>query len=147
MTAPRQLLLFTLGDQRFGVFSTDVHEILRAAAPSPLPGAPDVVLGVLDVRGTPVPVFDVRSRFRLALRPTDHLVALQAGPRRALLVVEQVLYLVRVDAADLELAAPLPTRTGWVAGVGRLPDGTVVLLDPAAFLTESEGDALDAALA
>lgn len=144
------LLLFTLDGHRFGLHAADVREILRAAAPSPLPGAPTVVIGVLDVRGALLPVYDIRSRFRLeprALRHTDHLIAVRAGARSALVAVEEVEDLVHVPAADVEQATGVASRTGWVAGVAKLPDGTVVLLDLAAFLTEAEGDAVDAALA
>lgn len=82
---------------------------------SPLPGAPPVVEGVVNVRGKVVPVFDLRGRFGLPPPPADpgqHLIILSGSPRTAA---------VRVDAAEDFLSMPDSERTS--PRPGSLPRG------------------------
>jgi purine-binding chemotaxis protein CheW len=60
----RELLIFEIGASRFGLPSADVREVLRAVTIVPLPGAPPIVEGLINVRGRIVPVLDIRRRFR-----------------------------------------------------------------------------------
>lgn len=144
-----QILEFGLDGHRFGIYARDVHEVLRAATPSPLPGAPAVVSGILNLRGTFVAVYDLRSRFGLpprALEASDHFVIADAG-RKVSVVVDRAHALITIPVADIEAARDLPTTTDGVAGAVRLPDGMIVLVDLREFLTEAESTQLDAALA
>jgi purine-binding chemotaxis protein CheW len=79
-------LLFELDGQRYGLPAERVREILRMVAISPLPGAPEAVEGIVNVRGEIVPVYDVRKRFGLparAIDPAEHLVVLTCRDRAA----------------------------------------------------------------
>ena len=123
---------------------------------TPLPGAPAVVEGVVNVRGTVVPVLDLRARFGLpprAVDPGQHLIILGGGTRAAA---------VRVDAADDFISVPdgevagpgsfAESTTGvtsvrHLAGVAATVEDTTVILNLAEFLSSSESEALDHALA
>jgi len=59
------VLTFALAGERCAIAAEDVREVLRAALPARLPKAPDVVAGVLNVRGELVPLLDIRGRFGL----------------------------------------------------------------------------------
>jgi purine-binding chemotaxis protein CheW len=148
--APREVLLFTLEGQRYGLRAEDVRELVRAARLTPLPRAPAVVEGLLNLRGMLLPVLDLRRRFHHPARPLsplDHFIVAKAGARRVVL---------RVDRAEgLRLLAPgewdatpreLP-GLGAVAGAVKLEDGVVLVHDLAAFLSQAEALELDAALA
>ena len=137
---------FVMDGHRFGLLARDVREVLRAATPSPLPRAPAIVLGLLNVRGELVPVIDVRSRFGLrprALAHTDHLVVATAGTRSVAFAVEAADVLVEVVADAIEVAR---AHGEHVAGVVKLADGALVVYDLATFLSQTEADQLDAAL-
>ena len=143
-------LLFTLDERRFALPVPQVREALPAVAITPLAGAPGVVEGVVDVRGTVVPVLDLRARFGLpprAISPDDHLVLAQAGARPVLLRVDRVTDVATLEDADVAAARPDDPALRHLAGVARLPDGLVLLADVEAFLTQGEADALAAALA
>lgn len=159
------VLLFALGKRRGGLLAAQVIEVLRAATVLPLPGAPALVEGVLDVRGEVVPVIDPRVRLGLPpspLRPSDHLVLARAGRRTVAVRVDQVLDLVQVPAETVTEAARLTPTAPLVAGVVRLagaeaaaPESTavgseagglVLLHDLNAFLSRAEDEALEAAL-
>lgn len=148
------LLVFELANQRFGLPLRDVQEVVRAVLPAPLPGAPPLVEGLIDVRGALAPVLDVRRRFGLAPRALDAdqhfvLVRTSAGdrpPRLVALRVDRAADLARVEEAgpdELERAGP---GSPHVAGVARLPDGLILIHDVARFLSAAEAEALDEAM-
>lgn len=145
-----ELLVWELEGGRYGLDAREVREVVRAVAVSRLPGAPPVVLGVIGVRGELVPVFDLRRRFGLPPRPLDpseHFVLARTGTRTAALRVDAVVGL-RTAAPELlaDARASVP-RAERVAGVARLPDGLVVVVDLGAFLAHAEEMSLAAALA
>ena len=143
-----QLLLFSLDGERIAVPVDVVVESVRAVAVTPLPKAPGVVEGVIDLRGAVVPVFDMRLRFRRASRavsPADHFVIVHAGARLAALHVDQVLDLIEVDDAAVATLDGR-VRAEHVAGVATLADGLALIHDVATFLTRAEAETLDAAL-
>jgi purine-binding chemotaxis protein CheW len=145
-----EVLVFEVARWRFGVPSSDVRELLRAVTIVPLPKAPAVVEGIIDVRGTIVPVLDIRSRFRLpgkAVEHSDHLLVARAGERLVALRVDRALDLARVGADEIEEAARIAPGVEYVAGVAKLPDGLVLIHDLRTFLSQAESAALDRSLA
>lgn len=134
------ILRFALHDRTLGILADHVREVLRAAKPSPLPEAPPLVVGVLNVRGEQIPVYDIRARFGLparALLATDAIVVAKAGERWAGIVVDRALDLVHSDSiADVIPGACL------TSGTALLPDGSLVICDLAHFLSSDEEDAL-----
>lgn len=144
-----EIVVFELGAQRYALALADVQELLRAVTIVPLPKAPSVVEGVIDVRGHVVPVLDVRQRFGLApkaLEPGDHLVLATTGARTVAIRVDRAVDLVRVDAGQIEDAKAAALGTCCVAGIARLPDGLVLIHDLREFLSAAESTDLEAAL-
>jgi purine-binding chemotaxis protein CheW len=147
---PREVLLFTLEGQRYALPSTDVRELVRAARLTPLPRAPDVVEGLLNLRGELLPVLDLRRRFRLPprpLSPMDHFIIAQAGARRAGLRVDRAEGFLTLEPGALDETPSTLPGVGYVAGAVKLPEGLVLVHDLRSFLSEAEALALDAALA
>ena len=144
-----ELLLFELGGQRYGLPAADVRELLRAVAVTPLPHAPVLVEGVINVRGTLVPVLDIRARFHLPARPlehTDHLIVAQAADRLVALRVDRALELTRLDPTAFERAEAVVPGVVYFAHLAKLPDGLVLVHDLNTFLSQTEADELTAAL-
>jgi purine-binding chemotaxis protein CheW len=141
--------VFELGGRRYGLPAADVRQLLRAAAPTPLPRAPALVKGVINLRGTLLPVLDVRGRFGLPPRPIepdDHFIVAQAAGRLVALHVDRAVDLVRLDAADLADARGLVPGAEHLAWVARTPDDLVLIHDLATFLSRAEAAALESAL-
>lgn len=146
------ILLFQVHGQRFGLRAARVREVQRVVAIVPLPNAPAAVEGLIDVRGRLVPVYGIRSRFRMPARevePSDHLVLAEARGRLVALRVDRVLDLVRIDEQDVEDPSTLVDGVGteFVAGVARMEDGLVLIHDLDTFLSQAEEAELDAAIA
>lgn len=147
-----QLLCFSIDEHRYGIPSDVVLEIVRAVAVTSLPGATSVVAGVIDVRGTIVPVFDLRARFGLPTRhvvPADRFILVRTPSRVAAVHVGHVADLVDVDDQSLswnDFQTQVPTAR-YVAGAATLADGLILIHDVATFLSSAEAESLDSALA
>ena len=147
---PREVLLFTLEGQRYALPTQDVRELIRAVRLTPLPRAPAVIEGLLNLRGELLPVLDLRRRFRLPARPLssmDHLIIAHAGARSVALRVDRAEGLLTLEPATFDPAPQHLPGVGYVAGALKLPDGLVLMHDLRTFLSEAEGLALDEALA
>ena len=143
-----EILVFELDDHRYGLALDSVREIVRAVALARLPGAPAVVEGVINYRGTVVPVFDLRSRFGHAakrLELSDHFIVAQAGEALVAVRADRADWPVDVAAADIE-ALDSPVTSAHVSAVCKLPDGLVLIHDLETFLSTSESLELHAAL-
>jgi purine-binding chemotaxis protein CheW len=149
-TGPTQLhvLIFELAGRTCAFALVDVEEVLRAVAIEPLPAAPPIVEGVINRRGTLVPVLDAAARFgfeRSAARASDQLIVLRAEMTVAVRVSRAVT-IREVTLAPGEPQRGLPPGVVHVAGFALVPDGVLVVLDLRAFLSHEEAGALHHAL-
>lgn len=143
------LVVFSLNGHRYGLPAADVQEVVRAVALAPLPKAPPIVEGVINVRGQVVPVLDIRTRFRLphqALAPGDYFVLARAAELLVALRVEAGVQLAELADGDLESLEQVVSAAGYVSGVGKLPDGLVLIHDLRTFLASAESAQLAEAL-
>ena len=143
------LLRVHLGGTVVGLPASSVRELVRAVAITPMPGAPAIVEGVVNVRGELVPVIDVRRRLALPARtldPTEFLVILRDGPRTLAMRVDDVDDLVEIPADGMEPSAALSPALRDLAGLSARADGVLVIYDPAAFVSQAEAEAVDALL-
>lgn len=101
-----------LGGLPFAVDVTDVREVVVLDATTAVPGAPPAVIGVMNLRGTVVPVVEARPLLGLPIRARgDRALVLDDGMRRAALVVEGVLGLTALDQVH-----PAPAAVAEMAG-------------------------------
>ena len=147
---PVTLLVFRLEDRRFAVLASLVREAVRVVAVTPLPRAPAIVEGVINIRGVLVPVLDIRQRFGMrpaALSLDQHLLIAWAGARLVALRVDGAEALVEVEADAIEPATRVAPGAELVAGLAKLADGVLVIHDLERFLSLGEAEAVDAAVA
>jgi purine-binding chemotaxis protein CheW len=131
-------LVFEVGGRRFGLPAADLREIVRAVSVTPLPGGPAAVEGVINVRGSVVPVIDLRRALGLPPRGvalSDHLVILRSGTTPLALRVDRAL---EIRAAGADAAAKGGGRLVGVDG------GLVPVLEVRDFLAAEEWAALGA---
>jgi purine-binding chemotaxis protein CheW len=135
---------FALDQHRFALPLESVSRIVRAAEVTPLPLAPDVVAGALDIGGRVLPVFNLRRRLRLPERPLaldDQFVIAHTSRRPVALMVDRALGL--IDARPVDDGAELAPN---LRGILSLPDGLVLIQDLESFLSPEEDQALQRAL-
>lgn len=130
----------TLGIDRetFALPVETVREILDMCEISKLPNAPQQLLGMIDVRGTAVPVIDLRTKFglpRIDATPNTRILVLEflAQGRKTLigLVADRVFEVTNLDDDRLDPAPDTGCRwrADHIAGIGRRSDKFVVVLD------------------
>ena len=123
-----RVLVFDIDGRRFGLDASGVREVLPAAALTFLPNLPPGIQGVLDIRGTAVPIIGVRSALGLEERPlhsTDHLVIANARGRTVGLHVDHAIEIVNIDPTSLDNSdgdENADDPTSWVA---RLDGGLI----------------------
>jgi purine-binding chemotaxis protein CheW len=138
------VLVFQLDGRHHGVDAGAVAEILPALAVSPFPGQPPYVAGAIDLRGTIVPVVDLRVRFGRPSRPmelSDRIVVARARGRLVALWVDGVEDVVPLDEAAWAPAGGLVTGDRTLAGVVATAGGLTAIHDLDAFVAECEADA------
>lgn len=149
--AAEPFLVFQLGDARYAVHAGLVERAIPAVAVTPLPGAPAVVRGVVDVHGMLRPVYDARVRVGLPpleLRLSDRMLLMSVGgPDGVVVLVDAVENLVRLEEEALKTAEELTAQSTGMNGIARLEDGLAVILDIDHFLTTDEAAALERAMA
>lgn len=133
-----QVLTFTLGAETYGVDILRVQEIRGYSTVTRIPQAPAHVLGVLNLRGSIVPIVDMRMRFNLEraeYTPLTVIIVLSvespAGRRDIGVVVDGVSDVIDVAVADIKPAPELgeQVNTEFIEGLAAVSGRMVMLLD------------------
>lgn len=93
MDQSNHLVLFTLNDRIFALPLTNVERITRAAAITPLPSGPDIVIGVINLQGQVLPVVNIRKRFSMDDKPIsteDHFIVAKVESECFAILVDTV---------------------------------------------------------
>lgn len=103
-TNTMQLIAFSIGDQTYGVEITTVREIRAWNGATPLPNTREYVRGVINLRGTIVPIFDLRARFGDGpTSPTKNhvVVVMSVGDKWVGILVDAVSDILTVSKDDI----------------------------------------------
>ena len=144
-----EVLAFKLDGQRYGLPLSEVERVVRAAEVTPLPKAPAVVLGVLDVNGTILPVLSMRRRLRLPEREVqvgDQFLIARTKRRTVALVIDEARSIYQVPESKIASAARAIPGAEQLQGIAMLDDGLMFIYDLEKFLSLEEAAALEAAL-
>lgn len=141
--AADEFLTFALGEEEYGVEILKVQEIRGYDTVTRLPDAPDYIKGVINLRGTIVPVIDMRLKFRLARADYNELtvmIVLNVADRVVGMVVDSVSDVIRLDAVQIravpELGATIDRQ--FLTGIGTLDERMLILLDIERLMTSAE---------
>jgi purine-binding chemotaxis protein CheW len=143
------LVVFTLDTQRYALRAAVVKRVVRMVEITPLPQAPDIVLGVISVQGQIIPVLNPRKRFRLPehnIGLSDQLIIAYTAQRPVALVVDTVTGVVEYGATAVTAAETILSGLTYVQGVAQLAEGLVLIHDLDTFLSLQEERALDEAM-
>ena len=139
----REVLVFVLGTEKYGVDILKVQEIRSYEKVTPLPAAPDYLKGVVNLRGVIVPVIDLRMKFGLkdpAYDATTVMVILRIGARVVGIVVDGVSDVIRLAPSDVKAAPELGTLvdSSYLAGLATRDERMILLVDIEKFLSSGE---------
>jgi purine-binding chemotaxis protein CheW len=145
-----QLVAFILGEQQYALPLITVQRVVGMVEVTPLPKAPEIVLGVIDFQGNIVPVMSMRQRFGLPEPETnlgDQLIVAETATRRVALVVNSVTGVLERTAEEVTEAGKIVPGVQYVEGITRLEGGIVFIHNLDHFLSGKEERQLDGLLA
>jgi len=144
-----ELVIFRLNGQRYALPLPVVERVIQAVEVTSLPGAPAVVLGVINVAGCVLPVFNIRRRFFLPEReviPADQFLIARTARHTVALVIDEVHGVIEHEPSAVVGADRMVPGLEQFQGVVKLDDGLVLIHDLEKFLSLDEAHALDAAM-
>ncbi|AFM22787.1 chemotaxis protein CheW [Desulfomonile tiedjei] len=131
MAANNQLVVFTLDEQSFALNLSNVERIVRAVEVTPLPDAPEVILGVINIEGRVVPVVNTRKRLGMAekeIELQDLFIIVRENGHSLALLADQVKPVMEVPDEELVRPDRVLPGIGYVQGVAKVDDGMLVVL-------------------
>jgi purine-binding chemotaxis protein CheW len=149
MASLDQYVIFTLDDQRYTLPLPDVERIVPAVYITPLPKAPDIVIGIITVQGRVIPVVDLRRRFRhpeRPIEPDDQFIIAQTRYRTVALSVDSVSGVIMIPRQETIHHRDILPNLEYVAGVVKHQDEMLLIHDLETCLSLDEERALDLAL-
>ena len=148
-TKTNQLVLFKLDMQCFALHLAAVERTVFVVEITPLPKAPAIVLGVINVQGQVIPVINIRERFCLPAREielSDRLIIARTARWLLALVVDSVVEVIERPQADITTADEILPGLEYIEGVIKLDDGLILIHDLDAFLSPAEEQSLEHAI-
>lgn len=144
------LLTFRLDEHTFALPLEQAERAVRAVAVTPLPQAPAIVRGVVNVGGRIVPIIDLRRRFGLPehdIEPADQLLFARTASRPLAMIVDEVLGVITCEEKNFVPIDGIVAGTGYLRGIAKSPRGMILIHDLDTFLSLEEEQALDHAVA
>lgn len=143
------LLIFQLNGQRYALPLAVVERVVSAVEVTPLPGAPTLVLGAINLEGCVIPVLDMRQRFGLPRReiyPEDQFLIAHTVHKVVALVIDEALDVIEKAPSAVCSSASITSGLDQFKGMIQLDDGLVLIQDLEKFLSLDEARALDAVM-
>ncbi|MFD2168178.1 chemotaxis protein CheW [Thalassotalea euphylliae] len=142
-----QWVTFKLEMETYGINVMQVQEVLRYTEIAPVPGAPDYVLGIINLRGNVVTVIDTRSRFGLdSAEVTDNtrIVIIEAEKQVIGILVDSVAEVVYLKASEIDVAPNVGNDESarFIQGVSNRDGELLILVDLNKLLSDDEWDEL-----
>ena len=138
-----QWVTFRLEGEKYGINVMRVQEVLRMTEIAPVPGAPDYVMGIINLRGNVVTVIDTRKRFGLPEGITDdatRIVIIEAENQVIGIMVDSVAEVVDLDESQIETAPNVGNdeSSKYIQGVSSREAQLLILVDVDKLLSEEE---------
>lgn len=138
-----QWVTFRLDGETYGINVMQVQEVLRMTEIAPVPGAPDYVIGIINLRGNVVTVIDTRKRF--GLMPTEpddstRIVIIESDQHIVGILVDSVAEVVNLRVSQIETAPNVGNdeSSKYIQGVFSRSNDILILVDLNKFLSDDQ---------
>ena len=143
----QQLVVFELANEFYGINIALVESIIKMQAITQLPQTPSYVRGVTNLRGSVLPVIDLRTRFALEMKEDmrqTRIIIVTMGNVKVGVVVDGVSEVLRVSEESLEPLPPMVNSvdSAFLKGIVRLEDRLIILLELSKVLNLDEQKSL-----
>ena len=129
-----QLVTFRIGEEEFGVDILAVQEIIRMMQITMVPRAPEFIEGVINLRGTVIPVINMRTSFNKPALDQDsntRIVVMELENKIVGFLVDGVSEVLRIPESTVEDPPPVVAGIGseYIRGIGKLDNRLLILLN------------------
>ena len=129
-----QVVGFRIGSETYGVRIGAVREIVRVPEITTVPSAPDLIEGVINLRGKIIPVMDLRKRFgqtEIQQDKRNRILVVELDNKLLGLIVNSASEVLKIPPSDIEAPGSVfaDGESGYVVGVGKLTGRLIILLD------------------
>ena len=138
-----QFVVFKLGREEYCVNIMQVQEIGPYQEPVKVPNTPDFVEGVMNLRGSVIPVLSLKKRFNIKgqeLTENTRTIVINFGDKQIAFIVDDASEVLTLDTADIqetpELIAGIERK--YITGIGKRGDRLLIILDLSFLLNEQE---------
>ncbi|HLG73559.1 MAG TPA: chemotaxis protein CheW [Chloroflexota bacterium] len=141
----QQVVVFELSGEVYALDILHVHEIIRIQPVTPVPGAPEYIEGLINLRGRVVPVVDLRKRFGLRTRDIgdrSRIIVVQVSDDIVGVVVDAVSEVITVAPEVVEPAARVVTGLDaeYIRSIAKVEGQLVAVLNPDKILEYSDAE-------
>ncbi|WCE28955.1 chemotaxis protein CheW [Vibrio sp. SCSIO 43137] len=138
-----QWVTFQLEEETYGINVMQVREVLRYSEIAPVPGAPDYVLGIINLRGNVVTVIDTRSRFGLMqgeITDNTRIIVIESERQVIGILVDSVAEVVYLRSSEIDTTPSVGTDESakFIQGVSNRDGKLLILVDLNKLLTDEE---------
>ncbi|HSW14123.1 MAG TPA: chemotaxis protein CheW [Solimonas sp.] len=147
---PNEFLTFTLGEEEYGVDILKVQEIRGYDTVTKVPNAPSFIKGVINLRGTIVPVVDLRLKFALGRADYNQftvMIILNVARRVVGIVVDGVSDVMQLTPEQIRPAPEFGSNvnTKFITGIGALEQRMLILMDIEKLISSEDMALMDSA--
>jgi purine-binding chemotaxis protein CheW len=140
-----QWVTFQLEEETYGINVMQVREVLRYTEIAPVPGAPDYVLGIINLRGNVVTVIDTRSRFGLMegeVTDNTRIIVIESERQVIGILVDSVAEVVYLRTSEIDTTPSVGTDESakFIQGVSNRDGKLLILVDLNKLLSDEEWD-------
>ncbi|GAB2665336.1 MULTISPECIES: chemotaxis protein CheW [Vibrio] len=140
-----QWVTFQLEEETYGINVMQVREVLRYTEIAPVPGAPDYVLGIINLRGNVVTVIDTRSRFGLMegeITDNTRIIVIESEHQVIGILVDSVAEVVYLRSSEIDTTPSVGTDESakFIQGVSNRDGKLLILVDLNKLLSDEEWD-------
>jgi purine-binding chemotaxis protein CheW len=133
VVAEKQMVLFELGSETYGLDIATVHEIIRMQPITKVPKAPAYVEGVINLRGKVIPVIDIGKKFgfdKAEKGKNNRIVVVYLQDTTLGITVDAVTEVIRIPNDAIEPVSDIVTtgNSEYLQGIAKLADKMVILL-------------------
>lgn len=138
-----QYVTFRLDEETYGIDVMQIQEVLRFTEIAQVPGAPDYVLGIINLRGNVVTVIDTRRRFGLAdadITDASRIVVMESDSQVMGILVDSVAEVVYLKASEIETAPNVGNEESakFIQGVCNKNGELIILVEFDKMLSDHE---------
>jgi len=149
ITTTDQIVVFTIDELSYALSLTAVVKVIHAIEIRHLPKAPEIIIGIINVKGQIIPVVDIRKRFGLVAREIDlddRLIIADTGKRQVAILVDSVTGIRDLVPGQMSFARETLPFAEHISGVAKVDDGLILIYNLDRFLSLDEEMELEQAL-